>query len=206
MKIGVLGTGMVGNAIATKLVALSHEVMMGSRTAGNDQASAWSRKVGPHGTVGTFADAAAFGEVVFNCTRGTVSLEALQAAGALNLDGKVLVDVANVLPPTIAEGDSLGQRIQAAFPKTKVVKTLNTVNCDVMVDPHKLPGPHTLFLSGNDADAKQVVRGLLESFGWRDVIDLGDIATSRATEGYLALWLSLWKTLGTAAFNVHVVR
>jgi predicted dinucleotide-binding enzyme len=88
----------------------------------------------------------------------------------------------------------------------KVVKTLNTVNCDVMVDPQRLPGPHTLFVSGNDPEAKRTVRGLVESFGWRDIVDLGDITTTRATESYLALWMSLWNTLGTAAFNIQVVR
>ena len=206
MKIGVLGTGMVGNAIASKLVALGHAVMMGSRTADNPKAQAWASGTGERGQIGTFADAAAFGEIVFNCTHGAASLEALRAAGAKNFDGKVVVDVANVLAPTGAGSDSLGQQIQNALPHAKVVKTLNTINCDVMVNPHKVPGTHTLFLSGNDPDAKKVVSGLLESFGWRDVIDLGDITTARATESYLPLWLSLWRSLGTAAFNIEVVR
>ena len=206
MKIAVLGTGMVGSAIATKLVAVGHDVMMGSRTAGNDKARAWSSRMGARATTGTFAEAASFGEMIFNCTHGASSLDALHAAGAGNLDGKVLVDVANVLPPDSTASDSLGQRIQAAFPRAKVVKTLNTVNCEVMVDPQNVPGSHTLFLSGNDGEAKAVVRGILESFGWRDIIDLGDIATSRATESYLALWLCLWKALGTAALNIQVVR
>jgi hypothetical protein len=96
--------------------------------------------------------------------------------------------------------------IQSALPGAMVVKTLNTINCEVMVDPHKVPGTHTLFLSGNDPDAKRIVSNLVESFGWRDVIDLGDITTARATESYLPLWLSLWKSLGSAAFNIAVVR
>jgi hypothetical protein len=197
---------MVGEAIATKLVALGHDVMMGSRTAGNEKAAAWAAKVAPRGRTGTFADAAALGAVIFNCTQGATSLDALRAAGLDSLDGKILVDVANVLPPGTSGGDPLGQRIQAAFPRVKVVKTLNTVNCDVMVDPQRLPGPHTLFVSGNDPEAKRTVRGLVESFGWRDIVDLGDITTTRATESYLALWMSLWNTLGTAAFNIQVVR
>jgi 8-hydroxy-5-deazaflavin:NADPH oxidoreductase len=206
MKMGVLGTGMVGQAIASKLVALGHEVMMGSRTADNPNATMWAQTAGSSGRAGTFADAAAFGEIVFNCTQGTGSLAALTAAGAKNLEGKILIDVANVLSPADPRPDSLGQRIQNAFPLAKVVKTLNTISCDVMVHPQSLRESHTVFLSGNDADAKSVVRDLLESFGWRDVLDLGDVSTARATEGYLPLWLAMWKTLGTVALNVKVVR
>jgi 8-hydroxy-5-deazaflavin:NADPH oxidoreductase len=206
MKIGVLGTGMVGNAIASKLVALGHEVMMGSRTSDNAKARAWTRTAGARGHVGTFTETSAFGELVFNCTQGTGSLAALQAAGAANLDGKIIVDVANVLTPEEPGLESLGEQIQKAFPHAKVVKTLNTINCDVMVAPDKLPGLHTVFLSGNDTGAKNRVRDLLESFGWKDAIDLGDISTARATEGYVPLWISLWKQLGTLTFNINVVR
>jgi predicted dinucleotide-binding enzyme len=206
MKIAVLGTGMVGNAIASKLVVLGHDVTMGSRTADNVKAAAWTQAVGPRGRAGTFADAAVFGELVFNCTHGANSLAALSAAGAANLEGKIVVDVANVLPPLGQGSDSLGEQIQKAFPRAKVVKTLNTVNCDVMVNPQKLPGSHTVFLSGNDPGAKRIVRELLQAFGWMDAIDLGDIATARATEGYLPLWLALWKQLGTSTFNITVVR
>lgn len=206
MKIGVLGTGMVGTAIASKLSALGHDVMMGSRTADNARAKAWAGGTGWRSQFGTFADAAAFGEIVFNCTHGAASLEAVRAAGAKNFVGKVVVDVANILPLPPADSDSLGQQIQNALPQAKVVKTLNTINCEVMVDPRKVPGRHTLFLSGNDPDAKKLVSDLVKSFGWRDVIDLGDISTARATESYLPLWISLWKSLGTPAFNIEVVR
>jgi 8-hydroxy-5-deazaflavin:NADPH oxidoreductase len=206
MKIGVLGTGMVGNAIASKLVALGHEVMMGSRTAGNRKAAEWATRAGGRGRTGTFAEAAAFGDVVFNGTHGASSLAALKAAGAEQLRGKILLDVANVLPPDDPGPQSLGQQIQNAFPLTKVVKALNTVNCEVMVNPELVPASHTMFLSGNDAGAKQTARGLLESFGWSDIMDLGDIATARATESYLPLWLAVWRTLGTTAFNIKVVR
>jgi predicted dinucleotide-binding enzyme len=206
MKIGVLGTGMVGNAIASKLVALGHEVMMGSRTASNSKATEWATRAEARGQTGTFAETAAFGEVLFNCTRGASSLAALKAAGAENLRGKVLIDVANVLPPDEPGPESLGQQIQRAFPQARVVKALNTINCEVMVNPKKVPGAHTIFLSGDDAEAKNTARGLLESFGWSDIIDLGDIATARATESYLPLWVAVWKTLGTPAFNIKVVR
>lgn len=216
MKIAVLGTGMVGDAIATKLAQLGHEVRMGAREAKNEKAAAWAAKAGARASHGTFADAAAFGELVFHCTAGVTALDALRAAGEDNLAGKVLVDVSNPLdfskgmPPSlfVAITDSLGEQIQRAFPRTKVVKTLNTVNCQLMVDPGKLAGgDHDLFLSGNDAEAKGKVRTLLvEGFGWKRVVDLGDITTARGTEAYLPLWLRMWGALGTADFNVKIVR
>jgi predicted dinucleotide-binding enzyme len=206
MKIGVLGTGMVGRAIASRLAALGHDIMMGSRTANNPQATAWARDTGRRAQAGTFADSAAFGEMVFNCTNGANALQALSAAGTDNLESKIVVDVANLLPPQDRGTESLGEQIQKAFPLAKVVKTLNTINCELMVAPQKLAASHTVFLSGNDADAKRAVRALLESFGWQDILDLGDITTARATEAYLPLWLAAWKTLGTATFNIKVVR
>jgi len=206
MKIGVLGTGMVGHAIASKLIALGHEVMMGSRTANNPKTEAWASNAGTGGHSGTFADTAAFGEMVFNCTNGSASMAALNAAGHERLNGKIVIDLANVLPPDERRSESLGEQIQKAFPLAKVVKTLNTINCDLMVDPHRLSASHTLFLSGSDDGAKKAVRGLLESFGWSDILDLGDISTARATEDYLRLWLAAWRVLGTPAFNVKVVR
>src|SRR5262245_33853110 len=148
MKIAVLGTGMVGKAIAAKLGALGHDVMLGSRTADNVAATTWVETAGARGAVGTFADAAAFGELVFNCTQGASSLAALRAAGAANLNGKTVVDVANVLSPDKAGPESLGEQLQNALPGAKVVKTLNTVNCELMVDPSTLADSHTLFISG----------------------------------------------------------
>jgi predicted dinucleotide-binding enzyme len=206
MKIGVLGTGMVGETIASKLVALGHQVMIGSREASNPKSAAWVARAGAGARAGTFADAAEFGELLFNCTKGTVSLEALKMAGEPRLAGKVLIDVANILPVPAGGAPSLGEQIQRAFPSAKVVKTLNTVNCDLMVDAGKLPGPHSLFISGNDAAAKKQVRELLSSFGWKDVLDLGDITTASASEAYVALWVTLYRTLGTARFNVQLVR
>jgi predicted dinucleotide-binding enzyme len=216
MKIGVLGTGMVGVAIGKKLAALGHEVKMGSREANNDKGAAWAKEAGAKASTGTFADAASFGEIVFNCTGGGVALDALRAAGAANLKGKVLVDISNPLdfskgmPPTLftGTGDSLGERIQKELPDTKVVKTLNTVNCEVMVNPARVNGgDHTMFMSGNDEGAKKQVRAILEEgFGWKDVVDLGDITTARGTECYLMIWLRLYGALKTPDFNVKVVR
>jgi len=216
MRIGVLGTGMVGKTIASKLVALGHEATMGSRTADNEAARAWAAEAGAGAAHGRFADAAASGELVFNCTAGAGSLEALRAAGAENLAGKTLIDVANPLdfshgmPPSllVSGTDSLGEQIQREFPQTKVVKALNTMNCEVMVDPARVPGEHDVFVSGNDEDAKVQVRELLESFGWPEssIIDLGDISTARGSEGHLLLWLRLWGALGTGNFNIKVAR
>lgn len=215
MKIGVLGTGMVGKTIADKLVALGHDVMMGSRAAGNEKAVAWAKEAGANASEGSFSDASAHGELVFNCTAGVASLEALGAAGADNLRGKVLVDLANPLdfsrgmPPrlSVCNDDSLGEQIQRALPDTKVVKTLNTINCSIMVDPSRVSGEHTIFVSGNDAGAKQQVTDILrEWFGWQQIIDLGDISTARGTEAYLLLWIRMWGVVGTTDFNMHVVK
>lgn len=215
MRIAILGTGMVGETLGSKLVALGHEVRMGSRTADNPKAAAWVKKAGGKASQGTFADAAAFSELLFNCTLGSASLDVLTAAGAEALRGKVLVDVSNPLdfskgmPPVLytQPTDSLGEQLQRAFPELKVVKTLNTMSCEVMVDPSRVPGDHDVFVSGNDADAKARVKQLLaEGFGWKHIIDLGDLTTARGTEAFLPLWLRLWGSLGTGHFNIHVVK
>lgn len=215
MRFGVLGTGMVGATIGTKLVELGHEVKMGSRDARSDKAVAWVESAGGGASEGSFADAASFGEIVFNCTAGMHSLDALEAAGSESLTGKILVDVANPLdfsrgmPPTLSvcNTDSLGEQVQRAFPETRVVKTLNTMNAAVMVDPASVPGGHDVFVCGDDAEAKREVGELLESFGWPAdrIRDLGGIAAARGTEMYLPLWLALYGTLGTGTFNIAVV-
>jgi len=215
VKLGILGTGMVGNAIGTKLIQLGHEVKMGSRTPSNEKAAEWVKANGPKASQGTFADAAAFGEIIFNCTAGTASIEALKQAGERNLQSKILIDISNPLdfsrgmPPTltICNTDSVGEQIQRAFPNVKVVKTLNTVNCNVMVNPSLVPGDHDVFLSGNDAAAKSKVREVLTQwFGWKSVIDLGDISTARGTEMYLPLWVRLYALFQKPNFNIKVVK
>jgi len=215
MRIGILGTGVVGKTLGSKLAKLGNDVRMGSRTAGGEKARAWVKEAGGKSSEGTFADAAAHGEVVFNCTSGMASLEALKAAGAKNLQGKILVDVANPLdfskgmPPTflLCNTDSLGEQIQRAYPTAKVVKTLNTVTAALMVDPSIIPGVHTMFVSGNDAKAKAEIIGILKTgFGWKEVMDLGDISAARAQEMHLALWLRLYAKLQTPNVNVHVAR
>ena len=215
MHIGVLGTGTVGRTLSQALVDRGHEVRMGSRAAGNEKAVAWAEQAGPLASEGSFADAAAFGEFVVNATAGAASLAVLQAAGAEQLAGKVLVDVSNPLdtskgmPPTltVCNDDSLGEQIQRAFPEVRVVKTLNTVTAAVMVDPGLVPGSHAIFVCGDDAAAKQQTSILLTEFGWPEgrVLDLGDITAARGTEMYLALWLRLWAATGTATLNVQVL-
>jgi predicted dinucleotide-binding enzyme len=202
MRIGVLGTGSVGTTIAGKLRELGHEVLIGSRSAGDDAVP--------------FAEAAAHGELVFNCTSGVASLEALEAAGADNLGGKILIDVANPLdfsqgmPPrlSVCNDDSLGEQIQRAFPETKVVKALNTVNSQVMVAPDRVPGDHNLFMCGNDEEAKAQVSEIVQSFGWPagSIVDLGDITGARAQEMYLPLWVRLIGVVDGPLFNINVVH
>jgi predicted dinucleotide-binding enzyme len=214
MKIAILGTGVVGSTIGTKLVQLGHEVKMGSRTADSAKAATWVKAAGGRASQGTYADAAAASELAFNCTAGVGALEALEATGARNLAGKILIDVSNPLdfsrglPPSLSvcNTDSLGEQIQRAFPATRVVKALNTMNCQVMVDPGRVPGEHTVFLCGNDDTAKAAAAELITSFGWPAgaLIDLGDISAARGTEMLLALWLRLMGSFGHADFNFHI--
>lgn len=226
MKIGVIGTGMVGRALAGRFVELGHDVMMGTRDPDATMARADPDQMGnapmarwlpEHAGVqlATFADAAAHGEVVVNATGGGASIAALELAGSENLAGKVLVDVSNPLdfsegfPPTlfVKDTDSLAEQIQRAFPDARVVKTLNTMNASVMARPDQVAGgDHSVFVSGNDAEAKQVVTGLLTAMGHTDVIDLGDLSTARGAEMILPIWLRLMGSLGTPAFNFKIAR
>lgn len=216
MKIAVFGTGMVGDAIGSKLVELGHPVMMGSRTRDNEKAKAFVDKHGGKATTGTFADAAEFGEIIFNCTAGTGSIDALQMAGEKNVNGKIIVDIANPLdfskgmPPSLAivNTNSLAEEIQKTFPEAKVVKALNTMWCGLMVNPALINGgDHSTFVCGNDTNAKEEVKTILRSFGWaeKNILDLGDITKARGTEMYLPLWLSIYGTINTGAFNIKIV-
>src|ERR1043165_688997 len=176
MKIGVLGTGMVGEAIGTKLVQMGHHVTMGSRTPDNPNAGRWAKRNGINASQGTFADAAGLSELVFLCTKGEATLGVIQSAGAAAFQEKVVVDVSNPLdfsrgmPPSLllCNTDSLGEQVQKALPTAKVIKTLNIVNCEVMVDPAK-GGHPTMLLCGNDPEAKEKIVALLKSLGWKDI-------------------------------------
>ncbi|TGG92860.1 NADP oxidoreductase [Natronospirillum operosum] len=216
MNIAVLGTGDVGRTMATALIKQGHTVMMGSRTADNPAARAWAESQGESARQGTFDDAAAFADLVFNCTAGMHSLAVIDSINKDHLNGKVLVDVANPLdfsngfPPrlTVCNDDSLGEQIQRVLPDVRVVKAFNTLANAMMVEPARLEGPHQLLVSGNDADAKEKVREIAASFGWQHEqwLDLGGIEQARGTEMYLALWVRLYNALQTPEFNLILAR
>lgn len=215
MRIGVLGTGTVGRTIGSKLVHLGHEVMLGARDVDNPNAVAWAKDEGEkHALFGNFSNAAEFGEIIFNCTLGSASLDALRMAGAANLKGKILIDTSNPLDYssdlwtlTVCNTDSLGEQIQREFPETLVVKSLNTINCDVMVHPTRLAERTDVFVSGNSMEAKAQVNMILrEWFGWKSVIDLGDITTSRGVEMYVVMWRCFRKVVSSYHFNIRLVK
>ncbi|KDN87467.1 NADPH-dependent F420 reductase [Kitasatospora cheerisanensis] len=214
MRIGILGTGTVGQTLGSKLVALGHEVVLGSRSKGNAAAGDWADRNGPRAQAGTFAEAAAHGELVVNATGGTVALSAVELAGPENLAGKVLLDVCNplVFSPTgeltldPVNDDSIGEQLQRALPQTRVVKALNTVNVAVMVDPDRVPGEHQLFMAGEDTEAKAQVTALLGEFGWPAgrVLDLGGIDAARGLEMMMPFWMRLMRHYGHADFNYSI--
>jgi predicted dinucleotide-binding enzyme len=212
MRMGVLGSGMAAQAISARLAELGYEVMIGTRDT--EKLKGWQSS-NQRVMIGSFAETAAHGEMVFNATDGAASLQALTMAGAENLSGKILVDVSNPLdfasgfPPslTVFGTDSLAEQIQRAFPLTKVVKTLNTVTARVMVYPLEVAnGDHHVFISANDAEAKSQVIELLRSFGWIHIFDLGDLSTARGTEAYLLLWVRLYGAMNTSMINVKIMK
>ena len=217
MDISVLGTGSVGRAVSARLDQLGHSVTLGTRdpdaTAARDEYAAWAATA-PGVRLATFADAAAQAELLVNASGGTVTLDVLREAAAGDRDGVVLLDISNPLdfsagfPPTLTvkDTDSLAEQVQREFPGLRVVKALNTLTAELMVHPETLPEATTVFVSGDDADAKATVTGLLESFGHTDVLDLGGLSSARGAEMYLPLWLRIMGALGTASFNIKVVR
>jgi predicted dinucleotide-binding enzyme len=219
MKIAILGTGSVGATIGSRLVDLGHQVMMGSRTANNEKALAFvSKHQGINAAAGTFSEAATYGEVIFNCTKGEYSLDAIALAGK-GINGKVLIDVSNPLDfsngmpphliPNLANTNSLGEEIQKRFPETKVVKTFNTMWCGIMVDPNLVGGGnHINYICGNDASAKNTTINILKQFGWKNecLLDLGDITNARGTEATLLIWLRVYGSTKTGAFNFNIIK
>ena len=215
MKYGVLGTGNVARTIGDKLIELGHSVMLGSRTADNPQAAEWAKQHGEQAAHGTFADAARFGERIFNCVQGIHSLEVLDAAGKANLNGKLLIDLTNPyihkdghisLDARWSGTKSLGEEVQRLLPLTKVVKTLNYLHNYLMTHPNELPEPITGFYCGNDKEAKAEVTKLLTDFGWRDTMDLGDISMSRYTEMLGAFWPAGLNATGNMEWGFKLVR
>jgi predicted dinucleotide-binding enzyme len=218
MRIAVLGTGMVGRAVAGRLAELGHQVAVGTRdpsaTAARPEVAQW-QAAHPAVVLQPVAQAAEGADLLVNATAGGGTLEVLRAVGQAGRDGRVLLDIANPLdfsagfPPTLSvkDTDSLAEQVQRAFPELRVVKSLNTLTAALMVHPELVGGgDHTVFVSGDDEDAKQVVTGLLQQMGHRDVIDLGDLSTARGTEMLLPLWVRLMGALGTPMFQLKVVR
>lgn len=207
MRIGVLGTGMVGQAIAGRCVELGHDVVVGTRDPAGDPKGPW--------LLASFAEAAEHAELAVNAVSGAVTHAALATVGSA-LDGTVLLDVANPLdfsqgmPPALLTPafDSLAEQVQRSLPGARVVKALNTMTASVMVRPELVPGEHVVLLSGDDDEAKTAVRELLGGFGWppHRVVDLGSLATARTTEAFVPLWVALWQALGTDAFNISINR
>jgi len=220
MNIGVLGTGVVGETIGTALTEKGHNVRLGSRSANNEKAAAWVKKSNDHATQGDFNDAAAFGEIVFLCLNGAHALDAVRSIDADSVNGKIVVDVTNPLdfskgmPPRLLEGlnnsTSLGEEIQATMPMARVVKTFNTVTCNLMVNPKLVNnGDHSLFICGNDNDAKNKVKHfLVDTFGWKpeNLLDLGGIEASRGVEAYVPFWVMMMQATGSPMFNIKVVK
>ena len=223
MKIGIIGAGSVGQTFASALAAKGHDVVIGIRKLNDEELAKprnWAQPLNEWiktttAKVGTFADAAKHGEIVFNVTSGGVSIDALNMAGAANLNGKILIDVANPLDfsrgmppslyPNLSNTWSLGEEIQKHFPDVKVVKAFNTISAAVMVDASHVKQDHDLFISGNDEAAKATVSKLArEQFGWKNITDLGDISGARSQEALLHIWLRLWGVKGNPVFNLHV--
>jgi predicted dinucleotide-binding enzyme len=226
MKIGILGTGPVGRAHAEKLAALGHDVTQGTKDPGKKLAETktdemgnapygeW-RKTHPSVKLGTFAEAAGHGEMVYNALKGEAAVKTLKPLKD-PLKGKILVDISNALdfskgmPPTlfVCNTDSLGERIQRALPAVKVVKSFNTINAQLQVNPGKLSGgDHHIFVGGNDDAAKaDVMRILKDWYGWKNIIDLGDITSARGTEMMMLFWIRMWGVLKTPVFNYKIVK
>jgi predicted dinucleotide-binding enzyme len=214
MRIGIFGTGVVGQTVGAKLVELGHEVRLGSRDAANEKAVAWAATAGDRASNGTFADAAAFGELLVNATAGTVSLAAIGSADGADLEGKVLIDISNPLdfsfgfPPQLSteQGDSVAEQIQRAHAALRVVKALNTMNAGVMAEPGRVAGDHVVFVASDDEGAKTEVSALLQEMGWPEsrVVDFGGLAASRGLEAYVLFWVGLMQALGTPEFNITV--
>jgi len=228
-RIAIMGTGSVGQAYASKFITLGYEVMLGTRNVsekladtakdgyGTPPFSEW-HSANKNVKLGTFQEAALFGDIILNATMGAKSIAALKMAEVKDLYGKILIDVANPLDfskglppsllPELSNTNSLGEEIQKTFPDVRVVKTQNTMWNGLMVNPAMLNGgDHTTFICGNSSEAKENVKEILKSFGWpeKNILDLGDISSARGTEMYLPLWLRIFGATNNGAFNIKIV-
>lgn len=214
MLIAILGSGLVGRTLATRLAELRHHVILGTRDPQSARVRRWASAAGDYGSVAGCAEAAERSTIVINATAGAVSLDILRGIGAPALAGKVLMDLANpvvepgVDPPILRPvgDDSLAEHIQRELPAVRVVKALNTVSPSIMVRPERLPGPHVTFLAGNDNGAKRVAAGILREMGWpaESIVDLGDLTGARAVETLALLRYRLTRTFGHSNFNLDI--
>lgn len=210
MRLAVFGTGSAGQTLAAGFARVGHEVVVGTRDPEATRArDGWTADL----PLATYADAAAGAPVVVLAVSGAGAADALAAAG--DLTGTVVLDVSNPLdfsagfPPTLSvkDTDSLAEQLQRAHPEARVVKALNTVNAALMVDPRSLAdGDHTIFVAGDDADARALVKGMLADLGWSDVVEFTSLDAARGLEMWLPLWVRLMQNLGTAHFNLKLVR
>jgi len=214
MKVGILGTGDVGRALAKGFLTLGHEVKLGAREASNEKVAAWAKEAGPKASNGTFADAAEFGEVVVLCTLGSAYESVLKAAGPQRLEGKVLIDTTNPLdfskgmPPRLAVGhtDSGGEQVQRTVPGARVVKAFNIVGNSSMFRPEFPGGPPDMLICGNDKNAKERVTGILNDFGWPTVVDFGGIESSRYLEPLCITWVLYGVATGGWSHAFKMIR
>ena len=216
MKYAVLGTGMVGHTLSTKLVGLGHEVRKGSRITDNENAAAWASKLGGASGYGAQREVSVWADRVIFAVNGAQIEAAASAVGNEAAAGKTVIDVTNPLdmshgmPPVLvahlSNTTSAGEILQAALPDAKVVKTLNTMNHRIMVDPSRVPGVHDVFLCSDHDDAKAEACEILAEFGWSAPIDLGPLAAARGTEGLMPFWLRMSGANGNFDFNYRIVR
>jgi len=213
-KVGILGSGEVGRSLGSGLAAKGYDVELGSRTPDKKQIQDWLKSAVGRVSVGTFADAAAHGEILILCTLGEATENAIELAGTSNFDAKLVIDATNPLdfskgmPPGLFVGttDSLGERVQRLLPKAKVVKCFNTVNNKTMVNPRMKEGMPDMIICGNDEGAKREVAGLLKDLGWNEPIDIGGIEGARWLEAYTALWVRLALKLGNWSVAARFLR
>jgi predicted dinucleotide-binding enzyme len=220
MKIGILGSGVVGFTIANAVLAKGHDVMIGSRTSNHEKTTAWSREQGAHALHGTFKETALWSELLFLCVNGSVVKSVIELTEAGSCKDKILIDLTNPLdfskgmPPSLlpeySNHYSLGEFVQEQLPETKVVKALNTVNCKLMVDANLVNnGVHHLFLCGNDPEAKNTVKHFLaDNFNWKPecLLDFGNIQAARLTEAIVPFWVGAMKVVDTPLFNYLIVK
>lgn len=198
-RVGVLGTGEVGRRLAAGFASRGHEVVIGSRDPAKPELAEWLSGDGAGVVAGTFAEAAAHGELLVLAVLGDAAEAVIADAGPSNFGGKVVIDAMNPLDfsggfpakLSISGEDSLGERVQRALPEAKVVKAFNTIGNQYFVEPSFSEGQPTMLIAGNDEEAKRTVEEVLTDFGWSDVVDIGGIEGARELEAICIAWVKI---------------